>query len=65
MADLTSISYGVCMTIIVLFGIFALIFAVRRRRIQKDTTEFFLTARGSAPEQIIAGSLYSSTMGAW
>lgn len=65
MADLESVSYGVCLAIIVLFGAFALLLTRLRWRDNNDTTEFFLTARHSVPEFIVAGSFYTSAMGAW
>ncbi|KAF9926486.1 hypothetical protein FBU30_003957 [Linnemannia zychae] len=65
MSSLASITYGLSVTTIVLFGIIALILARRRQRIKKDDTEFFLTARKSVPLKTIAWSFYAQGVGAW
>ncbi|KAF9293313.1 hypothetical protein BGZ88_005533 [Linnemannia elongata] len=63
--SLVSVTYGLSITTIVLFGLVAMILAHRRQKVQKDTTEFFLTARRSVPERTIAWSFYASGVGAW
>ncbi|KAG0300212.1 hypothetical protein BGZ98_009363 [Dissophora globulifera] len=63
--SLLSVSYGLAITLIVLFGVGALFLARRRQRIQKDDTEFFLTARHSVPLATIAWSFYAQGVGAW
>lgn len=65
MADLVSISYGVCLTVVVLFGIGALILAKLRNKRHAQTQEFFLTARKSVNEFTIAWSFYATGVGAW
>ncbi|KAF9583095.1 hypothetical protein BGW38_010263 [Lunasporangiospora selenospora] len=63
--SLTSIAYGLSVTTIVVFGLFALFLSRRRQRVKKDDTEFFLTARHSVPERTIAWSFFASGVGAW
>ncbi|KAF9186745.1 hypothetical protein BGZ51_001770 [Haplosporangium sp. Z 767] len=63
--SLVSVTYGLSITTIVLFGVIALFLAHRRQKVKKDTTEFFLTARRSVPERTIAWSFYASGVGAW
>ncbi|KAF9105181.1 hypothetical protein BGX27_009777 [Mortierella sp. AM989] len=63
--SLVSITYGLSVTTIILFGIGALILARRRHNIKPDDTEFFLTARNSIPLRTIAWSFYASGVGAW
>ncbi|KAG0233160.1 hypothetical protein B0O80DRAFT_4007 [Mortierella sp. GBAus27b] len=63
--SLVSVTYGLAVATIVGFGLGALILARRRQRVQKDDTEFFLTARHSVPEKTIAWSFYASGVGAW
>lgn len=63
--SLVSVTYGLAITTIVLFGLGALYMARARQRVQKDDTEFFLTARRSVPERTIAWSFYASGVGAW
>ncbi|KAF9354232.1 hypothetical protein BGX34_011149 [Mortierella sp. NVP85] len=63
--SLVSVTYGLAITTIVVFGVGALVLARRRQRIKKDDTEFFLTARHSVPERTIAWSFYASGVGAW
>ncbi|KAF9988184.1 hypothetical protein BGZ75_009881 [Mortierella antarctica] len=63
--SLVSVAYGLSIATVVLFGLGALVLAHRRQSIQKDTTEFFLTARHSVPEKTIAWSFYASGVGAW
>ncbi|KAF9199679.1 hypothetical protein BGZ49_010180 [Haplosporangium sp. Z 27] len=63
--SLVSVTYGLSITTVVLFGLGALFLAHRRQRFQNDTTEFFLTARRSVPEHTIAWSFYASGVGAW
>ncbi|KAF9580260.1 hypothetical protein BGW38_003165 [Lunasporangiospora selenospora] len=65
--SLLSVTYGLSITTIVLFGVGALIFArYRQRRFKhEDTTEFFLTARRSVQGYTIAWSFYASGVGAW
>ena len=63
--SLVSVTYGLSVATIVLFGVGALYMARRRQRIKKDDTEFFLTARHSVPERTIAWSFYASGVGAW
>ncbi|KAG0213053.1 hypothetical protein BGX33_003185, partial [Mortierella sp. NVP41] len=62
--SLVSVTYGLSITTVVLFGLVAMILAHRRQKIKKDTTEFFLTARRSVPERTIAWSFYASGVGA-
>ncbi|KAF9307470.1 hypothetical protein BGZ74_000029 [Mortierella antarctica] len=63
--SLASITYGVSIATVVLFGLFALILSHRRQKHHQDTTEFFLTARKSVPESTIAWSFFASGVGAW
>ncbi|KAF9957585.1 hypothetical protein BGZ70_009472 [Mortierella alpina] len=63
--SLVSVTYGLSVATIVLFGVGALYMARRRQRVKKDDTEFFLTARHSVPERTIAWSFYASGVGAW
>ncbi|GJJ71239.1 hypothetical protein EMPS_03589 [Entomortierella parvispora] len=63
--SLESVTYGLAITTIVLFGLGALYMARARQRVQQDDTEFFLTARHSVPESTIAWSFYASGVGAW
>ncbi|GJJ73374.1 hypothetical protein EMPS_05732 [Entomortierella parvispora] len=63
--SLISVTYGLSITTVILFGLGALFLAHRRQSVQKDTTEFFLTARRSVPERTIAWSFYASGVGAW
>ncbi|KAG0212480.1 hypothetical protein BGX28_006247 [Mortierella sp. GBA30] len=63
--SLVSVTYGLSVATIVLFGVGALFLARRRQQIKKDDTEFFLTARHSVPERTIAWSFYASGVGAW
>lgn len=63
--SLVSVTYGLSIVTVVLFGLGALFLAHRRQKVQKDTTEFFLTARRSVPERTIAWSFYASGVGAW
>ncbi|KAF9928962.1 hypothetical protein FBU30_002018 [Linnemannia zychae] len=63
--SLVSVTYGLSITTVVLFGLGALILAHRRQKYKKDNTEFFLTARHSVPEHTIAWSFYASGVGAW
>ncbi|KAG0196168.1 hypothetical protein BGX28_010497 [Mortierella sp. GBA30] len=63
--SLVSVSCGLSITTVVLFGVGALFLANRRQSVQNDTTEFFLTARRSVPEKTIAWSFYASGVGAW
>ncbi|KAF9101922.1 hypothetical protein BGX29_005120, partial [Mortierella sp. GBA35] len=63
--SLASVTYGLSITTIVLFGIIALVLARRRQRVKKDDTEFFLTARKSVPLRTIAWSFYAQGVGAW
>ncbi|KAG0048855.1 hypothetical protein BGZ83_006253 [Gryganskiella cystojenkinii] len=63
--SLVSVTYGLSITTVVVFGLGALFLAHRRQAVQKDTTEFFLTARRSVPERTIAWSFYASGVGAW
>ncbi|KAF9116696.1 hypothetical protein BGX27_000078 [Mortierella sp. AM989] len=63
--SLVSVTYGLSVTTVVLFGLGALLLAHRRQKIRKDDTEFFLTARHSVPERTIAWSFYASGVGAW
>lgn len=63
--SLASVTYGLSITTIVLFGVVALFLARRRQRVKKDDTEFFLTARNSVPLRTIAWSFYAQGVGAW
>ncbi|KAF9337873.1 hypothetical protein BGZ91_009191 [Linnemannia elongata] len=63
--SLASVTYGLSITTIVLFGVIALFLARRRQRVKKDDTEFFLTARKSVPLRTIAWSFYAQGVGAW
>ncbi|KAF9110216.1 hypothetical protein BGX27_006634 [Mortierella sp. AM989] len=63
--SLASVTYGLAVTTIVLFGLGALFMARRRQRVKQDDTEFFLTARHSVPFKTIAWSFYASGVGAW
>lgn len=63
--SLASVTYGLSIATIVLFGIIALFLARRRQRVKKDDTEFFLTARNSVPLRTIAWSFYAQGVGAW
>ncbi|KAJ3128640.1 hypothetical protein HK098_003847 [Nowakowskiella sp. JEL0407] len=65
MADLLTINYAVAISVVVLFGIIALILSVTLGKRHPDTLDFFLTARGSLPAIVIAFSFYASSMGAW
>lgn len=63
--SLASVTYGLSIATIVLFGVVALFLARRRQRVKKDDTEFFLTARNSVPLRTIAWSFYAQGVGAW
>ncbi|KAF9438700.1 hypothetical protein BGZ76_005645 [Entomortierella beljakovae] len=63
--SLVSVTYGLSVTTVVLFGLGALYLARRRQQIKPDDTEFFLTARHSVPLKTIAWSFYASGVGAW
>ncbi|KAF9342768.1 hypothetical protein BGX26_006878, partial [Mortierella sp. AD094] len=63
--SLQSVTYGLSVTTVVLFGLGALYLARRRQRVKKDDTEFFLTARHSVPLRTIAWSFYAQGVGAW
>ncbi|KAG0031895.1 hypothetical protein BGZ81_000325 [Podila clonocystis] len=63
--SLASITYGVSIATVVLFGLIALTLSHRRHKHHQDTTEFFLTARKSVPERTIAWSFFASGVGAW
>ncbi|KAF9174527.1 hypothetical protein BGX21_000899 [Mortierella sp. AD011] len=63
--SLESVTYGLSVTTIVLFGLSALFLARRRQRVKQDDTEFFLTARHSVPLRTIAWSFYAQGVGAW
>ncbi|KAG0340422.1 hypothetical protein BG000_011981 [Podila horticola] len=63
--SLASITYGVSIATVVLFGLVALTLSHRRQKHHQDTTEFFLTARKSVPERTIAWSFFASGVGAW
>ncbi|KAF9205235.1 hypothetical protein BGZ49_004305 [Haplosporangium sp. Z 27] len=63
--SLESVTYGLSVTTIVLFGAIALFLSRRRQRVMKDDTEFFLTARHSVPLKTIAWSFFASNVGAW
>ncbi|KAG0081408.1 hypothetical protein BGZ93_006462 [Podila epicladia] len=63
--SLVSVTYGLSIATIVLFGVGALFIARRRLREKQDDTEFFLTARHSVPERTIAWSFYAAGVGAW
>ncbi|KAF9431302.1 hypothetical protein BGZ94_000009 [Podila epigama] len=63
--SLASLTYGLSIATILLFGVVALVLARRRQRVKKDDTEFFLTARHSVPERTIAWSFYAGGVGSW
>ncbi|KAI8599246.1 hypothetical protein EDD21DRAFT_416980 [Dissophora ornata] len=63
--SLLSVTYGLAITTIVVFGVGALFLARRKMRFKQDDTEFFLTARHSVPERTIAWSFYAQGVGAW
>jgi SSS family solute:Na+ symporter len=65
MVDLQPLAYGLSITVVVLFGIGAIILTRRRQNVMKHDTEFFLTARKSVSEFTVAWSFYSSGVGAW
>lgn len=67
MALLEAVSYPVSVAVVILFGIFALIYAFMREKRQghADSPEFFLTARGSISMFTIAWSFYAGAMGSW
>ena len=63
---LVIITYCVASVVVFLFGAAACLVAyVRHRRMGPDTTEFFLTARGSVGTFRIAWSFYAAAMGSW
>ena len=60
---MAGIAMGSSVFLLLGFGGIALYYA--RKNQEKDSTEFFLTARNSASGQEIAWSFYSCTVGAW
>ncbi|KAJ3061116.1 hypothetical protein HK102_009245, partial [Quaeritorhiza haematococci] len=65
MADLATIAYIVCTITVLLIGILAVLLGRFFARNKPQTVDFFLTARGSSPALLIAGSFYATACGAW
>jgi len=67
MVNVSTLAYAVCIPEVVLFGIVALVLTRRFLRINPNSgsPDFFLTARDSSPEWIIAWSYYASNVGSW
>ncbi|KAF9160190.1 hypothetical protein DFQ26_005788 [Actinomortierella ambigua] len=65
MANVVALAYGLGVTMIVAFGITALILTRRVAKDKLQDSEWFLTARRSVGPSIIAFSFMSSGLGAW
>ncbi|KAG0235152.1 hypothetical protein BGW41_000903 [Actinomortierella wolfii] len=65
MADVVALAYGLGVTMIVAFGVIALILTKRVAKDKLNDSEWFLTARGSVGPLVIGFSFMSSGLGAW
>ena len=66
-STLVWIAYPLSAALVVLYGLGALAIAFYRQKKQgqRDTTEFFLTARNSVGALRISWAFYASSMGSW
>ena len=64
MDQLTAVTLGVCIPVIIIFGIIAL-WISKSKEIKDQSLEFFLAAKNSQSTSRIAWSFYAASVGAW
>ncbi len=65
MVDLATVAIPACLTVVILFGAWALYVGRLNALVSKPDIDFYLTARNSQSASTIAWSFFSASVGAW